>query len=283
MKKIIDNNEILKCDQFKFINSGFTNTIYQVGNYIVRICTNIGNEERFIKEINFYKENKCNGIPIVFVSDITKNIVPYYYEIIEKVSGKTLYELWGSLSDIERRNVVIKIIDILKQFHLKEVSEYDFLSYLKNKITVLKDKCHLDNSLFNDLVDICNKYFKENKFGLIHGDLHFDNFIYDGTNLYLIDFERCMIAPIDYEFRIFNTCKLLPYLWASGKTDMITVEDDYKDLMDMVLNNYEELNKIPNITKRLEFYSIIELLENYKNTKNIDRLESVKEIVKRLK
>ena len=283
IEKIIDNNEILKGNQFKFINSGFTNTIYQVGNYIVRICTNIGNEERFIKEINFYKENKCNGIPIVFVSDITKNIVPYYYEIIEKVSGKTLYELWGSLSDIERRNVVIKIIDILKQFHLKEVSEYDFLSYLKNKITVLKDKCHLDNSLFNDLVDICNKYFKENKFGLIHGDLHFDNFIYDGTNLYLIDFERCMIAPIDYEFRIFNTCKLLPYLWASGKTDMITVEDDYKDLMDMVLNNYEELNKIPNITKRLEFYSIIELLENYKNTKNIDRLESVKEIVKRLK
>ena len=141
----------------------------------------------------------------------------------------------------------------------------------------------MDNSLFNDLVDICNKYFKENKFGLIHGDLHFDNFIYDGTNLYLIDFERCMIAPIDYEFRIFNTCKLLPYLWASGKTDMKIVEDDYKDLMDMVLNNYEELNKIPNITKRLDFYSIIELLENYKNTKNIDRLESVKEIVKRLK
>ena len=64
---------------------------------------------------------------------------------------------------------------------------------------------------------------------------------------------------------------------------MKIVEDDYKDLMDMVLNNYEELNKIPNITKRLDFYSIIELLENYKNTKNIDRLESVKEIVKRLK
>lgn len=36
------------------------------------------------------------------------------------------------------------------------------------------------------------------------------------------------------------------------------------------------------ITNRLEFYSIIELLENYKNTKSKERLEEVKEKVKEL-
>ena len=204
---------MLKGKQFRLITAGFTNTIYSVQNYIIRICTNSKNEARFENEINFYKENTDNnGIPKLYVSDTTKSVVPYYYEIIEKVSGKTLYELWYKLSNNEKSKIIIKIIGILKPFHLKEVDGYDFLEILKTKILHLKDKCNLDDELFNDLIDICDKYFKENKFDLIHGDLHFDNFMFDGTNLHLLDFERCMVAPIDYDFRIFSKYDSQPYL-----------------------------------------------------------------------
>ena len=147
---------------------------------------------------------------------------------------------------------------------------------------------------------MCNIYLKKNIFGLIHRDLHFDNFMFDGTNLHLLDFERCMVAPIDYEFRIFSKYDTQPYLWASAKTDMLAVESDYQlwasaktdmlaatydyqDLIEMFLENYEELNNIPYINERLEFYSLIELLENYKNTKNSERMQEVREKVKRLK
>ena len=284
VQKIIDNNVILKDKQFELITAGFTNTIYSVDNYIVRICTDSKNEERFENEVNFYKENKDNnGIPKLYVSDTKKSVVPYYYEVIEKVSGKTLYELWYRLSDSERIKIVIQIIDILKPFHSKEVKGYDFLEMLKTKILYLKDKCNLDNELFNDLINMCYKYFKKNTFGLIHGDLHFDNFMYDGTNLHLLDFERCMVAPIDYDFRIFSKYNSQPYLWASAKTDMLTVESDYQDLMSIFLENYKELNEIPYINERLDFYSIIESLENYKNTKNKERLDEVKEKIMKLK
>jgi aminoglycoside phosphotransferase len=284
MQKIVDSNEILKGKQYNLITAGFTNTIYSVDNYIIRICTNLRNEERFVTEINFYKENKDNnGIPKLYVWDITKSVVPYYYEIIEKVAGKTLYELWGILSDIERKKIAIQIIDILKPFHTKEVKGYEFLEMLKTKILFLKDKCNLDDEMFNDLIEICCKYFKENKFGLIHGDLHFDNFMFDGTNLHLLDFERCMVAPIDYDFRIFSVSRFVPWLWASGKTDMITVPSDYQTLMDMIIDNYPELNKIPYIRERLDFYSIMELLDNYKNTKSEDRMNEVRILIKKLK
>lgn len=284
MQKIVDSNEILKGKQYNLITAGFTNTIYSVDNYIIRICTNLRNEERFVTEINFYKENKDNnGIPKLYVWDITKSVVPYYYEIIEKVAGKTLYELWGILSDIEIRKIAIQIIDILKPFHTKEVKGYEFLEMLKTKILFLKDKCNLDDEMFNDLIEICCKYFKENKFGLIHGDLHFDNFMFDGTNLHLLDFERCMVAPIDYDFRIFSVSRFVPWLWASGKTDMITVPSDYQTLMDMIIDNYPELNKIPYIRERLDFYSIMELLDNYKNTKSEDRMNEVRILIKKLK
>ena len=284
MKQIVESNDILKEQKFKLINVGFTNTIYSSNDYIIRICTNLKNEERFKHEIDFYNQNKdIKGIPKLYYSDITKNIVPYFYEIQEKINGNTLYEIWYKLNDDERKQLVIKIVEIIRQFHLKEQNEYDFAKEMKNEIVNLKDKCDLDESLFNDLINICQKYFKQNRFGIIHGDLHFDNFIYDKDNLYLLDFERYKVAPIDYDFKIFSKCTTLPYLWASVKTDMQAVESDYENLIDMFLENYKELSEIPNIKERLEFYSLLESLNNYKNTKNPDRMEEVNEIVKRIK
>ena len=51
----------------------------------------------------------------------------------------------------------------------------------------------------------------------------------------------------------------------------------------MFLENYKELNEIPYINERLVFYSIIESLENYKNTKDEERMQEVREKVKKLK
>ncbi|MBR3162312.1 MAG: phosphotransferase [Bacilli bacterium] len=283
IKQIIDTNDILKGKQFKLINSGFTNTIYSSDNHIIRICTDSKNEDRFINEINFYKTNNNKGIPKLYYSDTTKNIVPFYYEIIEKVPGKPLYEVWRLLTKQEKEEVITQMINILKPLHSKQVSSYNFQNQLKEKVLALKESCNLDNNLSNDLIKICNKYFNNNTFGLIHGDLHFDNLIYNAKFLYLIDFERTLIAPIDYEFRILNTCKYVPWLWASSKTDMLTIESDYQELIDIILSNYQELNNIPNIKERLDFYTILELLNNYKNTKDIDRLNEVKELVKTIK
>ena len=53
--------------------------------------------------------------------------------------------------------------------------------------------------------------------------------------------------------------------------------------MNLLLENYEELSKIPFINERLEFYSIIELLENYKETKNEEIINEVYSKVRRLK
>ena len=64
---------------------------------------------------------------------------------------------------------------------------------------------------------------------------------------------------------------------------MLTVESDYQDLMSMFLENYKELNEIPYINERLEFYSIIESLDNYKNTKDEERMQEVREKIKKLK
>ena len=186
------------------------------------------------------------------------------------------------MNDQERYNVILKIIDVLRTFHSIKVTKYDFKEYIKNEINSLLKECQLDDILFQKLLNICDIYFKENKFGIIHNDIHFDNFIYYNGEVKLIDFERYMTGSIDYDFKRLSRYNEQPYLWASGDTDMLTVESDYQDMMDIFLENYDELNSIPYIRERLEVYSIIELLYQYRNTKKVELLESAKEKIKKI-
>ena len=89
-----------------------------------------------------------------------------------------------------------------------------------------------------------------------------------------------MVGPIDYDFKIFSRYYKTPWLWASAETDMITVESDYQDLMNLFIENYDELRDIRYLKERLTIYEIIEILNNYKNTKNEEMLQEAKEKVK---
>lgn len=283
IKTIIDNNDLLKGKNYKLITAGFTNTIYQVENYIIRICTDIKNEDNFKNEIDFYKKNENNTkVPKLYYSDTTKEKVPYCYEIIEKIEGKPLYEVWYKLTNEERKNVVIKLIEVLKSFHSIKTEEYDFKEFVEKEIRDILTDSNLDDELFEELLKRCDIYFEKNRFGLLHNDVHFDNVIYNNGNVNLIDFERYITGSIDYDFKRLSRYSDSPWLWASTKTDMLTVESDYENLMDMFLENYEELRTIPYIKERLEIYQIIELLYQYRNTKEIEYLDNAKIKIKQI-
>lgn len=125
MKNII--NSILKQNEAIFsknptiekINVGFTNSIYNIDNkYIVKICTDPNNEDNFKKEIEFYKSNKKNNlIPKLYFSNTDKMKFPYFYEIIEKLEGVTLYNVWYTLSEIQRENIIRQLCEAMKKIH----------------------------------------------------------------------------------------------------------------------------------------------------------------------
>lgn len=277
IEKIIDNNNLLKGKKYKLISRGFTNKIYEVEDYIVRICIDKNNEERFLNEIKFYKMNEGNkNIPKLYLSDISKNIVPYYYQVQENVEGQTLYEIWYKLSEEKRREIIQKVINVIKGIHKKNTKEYDFRSYLKDKFAELKIT-GLDIATLFKLIDI---YFKDNIFGLIHGDLHFDNIIVSNGEIKILDFERSMVAPIDYDFNILNICREYPYYWSSEETDMLQVEIDYEYIIDYIKTYYEELNNVKYLNERLEIYILIKRLKDYKTTNNKKDLDDINSFIK---
>ena len=269
VNKIVEINPMLQNQEVRLINAGFTNTIYSIGDYIIRICSSEKNEQRFKNEMSFYEINQDNDqIPKMYVGDSTKAQVPYMYEIIEKIKGEPLYNQWYKMNINERKNVINKLVEALKKFHLKEVEDINFSEVLKNRISHLQNKSSLPVDLFDMVKQIAEDLFIECKCGYIHGDLHFDNVMYDGDKLSILDFERSLVGPIDYDFRILAMCEYYPWKWASASTDMITVESDYQGLMKMILDNYEELRNIPNIEKRLNYYLLLEMIDHHKKTKD---------------
>lgn len=133
------------------INVGFTNTIYKINDsFIVKICTNNDNEKNFIKEIEFYKANEDNDlIPKLYYSSIDKQDIPYFYEIIEKVNGVSLYNVWHTFSEEQREDVIKQLCEAMKKMHNNASSTYDWIEDIKEQFSSLYTKA-IELNIFNE-------------------------------------------------------------------------------------------------------------------------------------
>jgi serine/threonine protein kinase len=268
------------------INVGFTNTIYNVNNkYIIKICSDTNNEPKFQKEIDFYNANKDNNlIPKLYYSDTSKQDIPYFYEILEKIGGVTLYNVWHTLSETEREDVIRQLCDAMKKMHSNVGKTYDWLEYNKNEYNKSIDKVigeHLlteeELNILNQAYSLFDKYLTSDEMVLIHNDLHFDNiFIKDG-NIKIIDFERSMYTPRDYELGIIYRMIRKPWKFASEECEEYTKLEDYENIMEYIEKYYPELIHIPNLYKRLAIYDLIYELPHF--IKFVDSREETKEMI----
>lgn len=289
--KIINNSDILN-NSIKYIkvNRGFTNTIYTLDNkYIVKICSNKDNKERFNNEINFYLSNKNNKyIPRLYDYYISNN-KDYSYEIIELIKGKTLYSVWHTLNTKERKYIIKEITNIMKSIHSIKGNYYDFSKYLKDKLNTnynkVKDMFNdKEIELYNKIINNINKYFKDKDLRLIHNDIHFDNILIDtNNNIKIIDFERSIIAPIDYELDIFLRMCNNPTKYASEEDTKYIDINDYKDIPIYLKEYYPEIYNFNYFDIRHLIYDLeanLRLLPRFKD--NIELKDKVIEIIYKL-
>ncbi len=284
IENILEQNKELFGENTKFekINVGFTNTIYIVNeNYVVKICTNPDNEKNIEKEINFYKANVGNNlIPKLYYSNVEKDVVPYYYEIIEKLEGVSLYNVWHTLNESQREDIIKQLCDAMKQFHSNVGESYDWTKKTSELFNNLYDKAKELNLFDNEeqeLIDNAyskfDKYLETKEFVLVHNDLHFDNIFYNDGKIKLIDFERSIYAPRDFELDILYRMIRKPWKFASEETEEYTKLEDYEYIMKYIEKYYPELIHIDNLYKRLAIYDMIYYLKQYINNPHILELK----------
>lgn len=264
------------------VNVGFTNLIYILDKkFILKICSNYENEKEFENEINFYNKIEGNNlIPKLYYYDNSKKDIPYVYEIIEKVEGVSLYNVWHLLSENERKNVIKQLCDAMKFFHSNIGKPFCWEEYITNKFLKLYKKAKESNifsveeqQLIEEAIPLFSKFLLSNKFVLVHNDLHFDNIIYKDGNIKLIDFERAIIAPKDFELDILYRMVRMPWKFASEETEKFVKKEDYSNIMGYIKEFYPELINIPNLYERLGIYDMLYFIDQYVEHPEYDDLK----------
>ena len=296
-RKITEANQDIfgNISKIEEVNAGFNNSIFDVNDtFIIKVCDNIEKEKLFDTEANFYNSNKDNNnIPTLYKFDKSKSVIPYVYEIIEKVNGKTVYYHWYKMNEQEREKLIQKIVKILQKIHLKNYPEYNWSENIKNKIL---DSFNQTTDMFREeekdiILKSLDKYdeiLSDNKFSLIHNDLHFDNILIDNNkNIKLIDFNDSIIAPFDYDLRLLYMSVETPWKWANIEMDPYQKPEDYKHLFEYIKKYYKELNNIKYLDERMLVYRILDdfkLLPRFRETEAKDRiLLNSKKLLKKLK
>lgn len=273
IKRILEQ-EKLDYKQIKKSTSGFTNLVYFADQMVIKIAFEEEKKKKLEKEVNIYKNIKLNNIPKYITSGQIDNCL---YLIISKVNGRGLYSVWHSLSDYEKERCIDQISKVLKTFNNqnadfldKEYKIYDWEKFVIGKLKKNKqelDKFGINTQRISDFIEN-NNLFKENIYGLIYNDAHFDNFLYDNGNISLIDFDRVIYAPIDYEMLIFKTMCDNPSKFASEEDESSVFDEDFVKVYDWFKKYYKELFTIPNIEQRIKIYQFNYLCEQALKMKN---------------
>lgn len=274
---------LIKCilEQEKFAykqimksTSGFTNVVYIVDSMVIKIALDEEKKKKLEKEINIYKNIKLNNIPKYIASGQFDNCL---YLIISKLNGRCLYSVWHSLSDFEKEKCIEQISKVLKMFNNQnanflgqEYKIYDWENFVIRKLKKNKhglDRLGIDTKKLSYFIEN-NDLFKDNLYGLVYNDAHFDNFIYDNGNVSMIDFDRVIYAPIDYEMLIFKTMCDNPRKFASEEDEANVFDEDFVQIYDWFKKYYKELFMIPNIEQRIKTYQFNYLCEQALKMKN---------------
>lgn len=278
MKELIKH--ILERENINYIKiekatSGFTNIVYFVDDMVIKVAKENEKKRKLKKEIDIYKNIELDNIPKYISSGELEGSL---YLIISKIKGNSLYSIWHTLSNTQRENCMLQIANILKSFN-KQNSDFlcdeykinnwkDFvISKLDENIYGL-EKLGIDTMKLKMFVKEQANLFDDNIYGLVYNDAHFDNFIYDNGKIYLIDFDRVIYAPIDYEMMIFKTMCDNPSKFASEQDEDKIFDEDFVNVYSWLKKYYTELFNILNIDKRIKLYQFNYLCNQALSMKN---------------
>lgn len=119
-----------------------------------------------------------------------------------------------------------------------------------------------------------DKHLESSEFVLVHNDLHFDNIFVDNGRIKIIDFERSMFAPRDFELDIFYRMIRKPWKFASEETEEYTKACHYSNIMLYVNKYYPQLINTPYLCERLGIFDTVYFLAQLVRYPELDELKN---------
>lgn len=197
------------------------------------------------------------------------------YLILERLPGRPLAHCWPTMSDNARHNAITQLAHQLRLLHytrtpvgLPPIEAPQLLragnprpaEELLQAIEHARRLPHVDTSLMTDISLIVHEHQSAldpfNATTLVHGDLTFENILWDGRRVTLLDYEWAHGAPADVDLDILLRCCALPFLHVAPAYERLADPRDYRNVPGWLAQAYPVLFEVPRLGARLLLYAI---------------------------
>ncbi|MDD3995454.1 MAG: phosphotransferase [Tenericutes bacterium] len=232
-------------------------------NYFAKIGNNSNKLffNNLIKEIDLYKNNKNNNIPLIVDSYIDSN---FCLLILKRIEGNTIGSNRNQFNiNLSKKKKLLIINNILNIKNLNVNLEIDKKYNRKEKLEkyLSNTNKYISKNTLNKITNNINEISKDTENVISHGDLIPNNILLNNEQVYFIDWEYISYKPISYDLTYFllfskkyNSLDII---------DSITLNFDKKDIYrDGIIICLKEINN---------WIKLIDKIDNDIVEKNIKR------------
>ena len=198
--------------------------------------------------------------------------------IVKRVPGQVLSRCWPSMSKVERREAIHQLAGRLRALHAtpapSDLPDLDATApQLLSAVTfspvmpllVAIDRAKQLPFVERELLDRAERLVTDTAGALapfdtttlVHGDLTFENVMWDGQRITaILDFEWARPGPSDLDLDVFLRFCALPHLHVAEDYEHLTHAEDYRDVPWWLAEDYPELFHFPNQFERVRLYAI---------------------------
>lgn len=244
--------------------SNTTNEVWMAGQYVLRINRS-GNVRGTLRHELRALETLASVVPVpepVSYGEATFG----EWIVLRRVPGQELSRTWPAMSDRQRREAITALGRALKRLH----SVDPFAAGLdappipvEPAIDVLARVArlpHVETGLIRDAAELLTSTMgalDQRPTALIHGDLHFENVLWDGERLTaIIDWEWARAAAADEELDVLMHSLANPALHVSTDYAASVSRQDYECVTGWLRAAYPELFAHPRLAERLTTYRL---------------------------
>ncbi len=192
--------------------------------------------------------------------------------VMHRVPGEPLAHAWPSLSRSRRRAAVEQVAERLRHVHATPVpqdldpligpqllaaNELSPFRHLEDALALARRIDAAPRELIDRLHDLAPAVGSFDGACLVHGDLTFENVIWDGDRVRgLIDFEWARGAPAELDLDVFLRMCAYPMLHVADAYRSVSLPEDYAEVPRWFASAYPELFDGPRLLDQLELFSL---------------------------
>jgi len=258
--------------RLKRVESAF-NEVWYAGRYVIRVSRITGSRrlEYEVAIINALPaEVRC--APVMAYG----RTAGLEYLVLERVPGTVLSRAWPFLEEDERRDAVAQIGASMQAIHTTPPPDGVWPPFLEGdtleaphqlpwtRVLRLAARAeelpHVPAGLIAELkglITTCGTAFDDDALpGLVHGDLHLENVLWDGERVTLLDFEWARPASPDLDLDVLLRFCAYPTLHVSADYGHLVHERHCERVPGWLRESYPALFGHPRLRDRLTVYAL---------------------------